>query len=77
MKVKINPQPKFQPVDITLTFETKREVEILVCLFNQSPNNFTDICNKSNEFGFNNIDNSEYEFTYDIFLKLKEALSNG
>ena len=77
MKVKINPQPKFTPIEMTITFEKKREIELLLCLFNQSPNSFKEICNNSNEFGFANINSAEYDFTYEVFLKLKEALSNG
>jgi len=69
------PETGFQPFNLTITVETKRELEYLACFFNQSNIGILEIINSSL---YDDIEKfNKNELNHDsIWVKLHDKLKN-
>jgi hypothetical protein len=44
----LNPEPEFKPIELAITIESKRELELLWCMFNASPASTANFLNDAN-----------------------------
>jgi len=77
MKVETTSTEVFTPIELKITIETKRELEILYALFNNPVDSITNFCNYSKTKNVKEISVRETsEFFADIFYALYNKLLN-
>jgi len=73
--------PVFEPIDLVITIESKRELELLYCIFNASAENLTELANKTVYFSLigkvtKPFTNSEVT-THNVWSQLSKLLRDG